>query len=214
MLALSKFNFILLSAGRSERMGFDKATLDFHGQPWIQAQLQEIAKSESIAQILVVANPLNKSQIQKIVAELGELKPIHVLENGLPGADTFSSLLIALRAMRSGMVSPMETPQNCAVMVSPVDTPQSCAVIDALGAEIIADIEALLPECQGKKGHPVGLGAALIDDLINGKATRLDFYLKSLPTGQVKTVQVEDPRISLNLNTREAWSEFLANGNF
>lgn len=193
------YSFVLLAAGRSERMQTDKALLDFHGKPWIQHQVEQIKKSPIISQIYVVTNPSNISLIRPAIAP-----PVKILENSQKDADTFSSVMIGLKSAT----------KSDGIFISPIDVPIDGEIIDRLGnATREKSCKVISPEHSGKKGHPVLLLQRAVAELLieNSRFERLDFYIRSLKEEESLSVPVDNPLIHLNLNTPNAWSDFLKN---
>lgn len=188
-------NFILLAAGNGTRMGLNKALMDYKGQPWILKQLEQIAEV-GFQNITVVTNPQSEVELEKILTNF--TPKVLVLTNPAPDQGPFSSLQLAVAA----------TPED-ASFVSPVDVPLKAATLRKLRQAWLqhGHLEALVPSYQERKGHPVILSTALHREILNLSAdnpeARLDFILKAVPENKKRTFPVDDPFVSLNLNTPE-----------
>lgn len=183
--------FVLLAAGGSTRMGRSKALLDCGGRPWLQVQAEAIlAQTEGPVRVVLSpeADP-EKALVARLPGAVAVLNPD-------PSRGPFSSLQCGLEAL-SGPV-----------FVGPLDCPVA-PVLDLLRLE--AGAEAAVPLFEGRGGHPVLLGPALVARLRDldpaAPEARLD---RQLRRAMVHHVRVQDCRVRLNLNTPEAWKAFLS----
>ena len=75
--------------------------------------------------------------------------------------------------------------------------------------------EIVLPNYQGKNGHPIKMKPSSWNNLVQLKPTekdsRLDFQLKKVIPAKISIVEVLDRAIILNLNTKKDWKSFLEN---
>jgi len=183
--------FILLAAGQSSRMGQPKALQDYHGQPWLRAQIEAI-RAQTQGPIRVVLGPQGERESQLLEGVEG----VQTVLNPAPQRGPFSSLQVGLE----GLPGP--------VFVGPLDCPVA-PVLRILFPSMDPDDEAVVPTHQGRGGHPVLIGPTLVGRLLELEAgapeARLDLALKRSRT---RRVEVEDARILLNLNTSEAWQAF------
>ena len=62
---------ILLAAGSSVRLGFDKVWADLNGQPLIAHPLRVLAETPVVETIVVVTRPGSEKRIEELAAELG-----------------------------------------------------------------------------------------------------------------------------------------------
>lgn len=188
-------NFILLAAGNGTRMGINKALMDYKGQPWILTQLRQIA-DVGFQSITVVANPSSEIELEKVLASF--TPKVLLLTNPSPDKGPFSSLQLAVAA----------TPED-ASFISPIDVPLKATTLKKLRQAWLqhGHLEALVPAYQDRKGHPVILSIPLQREILNlsvdNPEARLDFILKALPENKKRIFSVEDPFVSLNLNTPE-----------
>lgn len=187
-------NFLLLAAGRSQRMGANKALMLFQGKPWIQHQLSEILEA-GFKHILVVTNRESAEAIEEITAQY---KSVQICINHTPDLGPFSSLQVGL----------LEN-ANAPLCVSPIDSPVRGSSLRALQSawEDCKSIDALIPTYQGQKGHPVILSVAMQQTLLSlspeDPESRLDFALRQLAADKRKLFEINDELIPLNLNSPE-----------
>ncbi len=181
--------FILLAAGRSERMGRPKGLLDFHGRPWVEAQVEAI-RAQGAKPVLVLGR-----DAEAYAPVLDSLR-VQVWRNSDPGRGPISSLLTGLAELAGP------------VFTSPIDVPVAPVLDLLLGA--LGEAEAVVPVHGGRGGHPVLLGQPLVERLRGlfpmDLEARLDHQLRRAHTLRV---EVPDERVLLNLNTPEAWEAYL-----
>lgn len=188
-------NFILLAAGQGQRMGGNKALMPFNGQAWIRTQIGQILEA-GLQNITVVTNSESESALEELLADF--VPKIQILTNLHPEQGPFSSLQLAVAA------SPEE-----ATFLSPVDVPLKSVTLKKLRQAWLqhGHLAALIPAHKNRKGHPVILSTELQRSLLklapDHPESRLDFILKALPESEKRTLDLEDPFISINLNTPE-----------
>jgi CTP:molybdopterin cytidylyltransferase MocA len=188
-------NFILLAAGHGQRMGGNKALMDYQGQPWILAQLQQLTEV-GFQSITIVTNAESEAALEKLVEN--HSAPVLILTNPHPEQGPFSSLQLAIAA----------TPEDTS-FVSPVDVPLKAATLKKLRQAWLqhGHLDALIPSHQDMKGHPVILSVDLQRNLLqlspDSPEARLDFILRALPENKKRIFNVEDPFVHMNLNTPE-----------
>lgn len=185
--------FVLLAAGRSRRMGASKALLDFHGRPWLVAQVQAI-RAQTSGAIRVVLGPQNQEEAELLRGE----DSVQVVLNSEPDRGPFSSLQAGL----GGLPGP--------AFLGPLDCPVA-PLLESLHQALLPGLEAVVPTFEGRGGHPVHLSTGMIARLLSldpgGPDSRLDVQLRS---ARVRRLEIADPRVTLNLNTTEAWQRYLA----
>ena len=192
---------VILAAGKSHRMGKAKGLLDYKGEPFILTQIGKI-KEIGIDDIIIV---LGKDH-QTYLNHVPELNKYEIVVNTKPERGQFSSLQCGLEKAVSI--------NKKAVFVLPIDVPcPEREVWYNLGFSLLKDKkEVVVPEYQGKKGHPVLLNINFIEYLLSLDETssRLDEEIKKLEgKKKVGIISVQDRKITLNLNTIEAWKKYL-----
>jgi molybdenum cofactor cytidylyltransferase len=187
-------NFILLAAGRGQRMGSNKSLMLFHGEPWVQFQIRQIEEA-GFHEILLVTNPESAEALEEIT---GKHTHVKIFINPDPMRGPFSSLQIALK--ENG---------DHAAFVSPIDAPLKATTLKIMMEAWLRleNIDALIPSYKDRKGHPIILSSELQRRLqkkpLEEKDSRLDMILHQLPVNKKKILTLEDPFIPLNLNTPE-----------
>ena len=200
--------FVLLAGGKSERMGVDKGLLKFKHTFWILEQLNRISKTgvKTVyiglgfnSQHYFDAIPWLKDSLSNNV-DYQELK-IKTIVNATPELGSFSTLQTVLKNINSA----------CDVLVNPVDVPLLNS--DELNKIISAKNNIVIPNFEGKNGHPIKIGAGFWQKLvslnISEENSRLDLQLKKATPEEISILKVNDASIIKNLNTKTAWISFL-----
>jgi molybdenum cofactor cytidylyltransferase len=145
---------VVLAAGRSERMGTQKLLLPLGDQPVIVRVVDELLSSP-VEQVLVVVG----REGERIRGALRDHAVTFVTNPDLEG-DMLSSVRCGLRAV----------PPACeAILVALGDQP---GISTALVGEMIRsfrrdDSRIVVPECDGRRGHPLLFSAQLCHEVLH-----------------------------------------------
>lgn len=202
--------FILLAGGKSERMGITKGILEYKNTYWILEQLNRISKAQ-IAEVRIGLG-FNYQHYFKAIPWLAEAQTtfvyfkemkVSVVINPNPEWGSFSTLQTVLEKIDA----------NPAVLISPIDIPIPNATV--LKEIIKIENKIVLPNFEGKNGHPIKLSASFWKSLpqLDPKEenARLDFQIKKTKSNEITQVAVNDASILKNLNTPIDWADFLKN---
>lgn len=192
---------LLLAAGESERMGAPKVLLDWHGQPLLAHQLQQIQKSDLGECVVVLGR------------DFEALEP-HVRRPFRPGwkSRPVRNPRFAegkCTSIRVGLASLLARPD--AILIASVDQPLDHRLIDALllagKQEWAAAGEPegrtiILPVFEGRRGHPPLFRGTLLPELLGVQEETLGLrtVVRRLPE-RVREIPWDSPQILLNLNT-------------
>jgi molybdenum cofactor cytidylyltransferase len=205
---MALLSLILLAAGKSDRLGFPKPLITVDGVPLIAWQLRRFCAAGGSRAIVVLG--YHADPIRPAIPQVDGLK-VEVIRNPAPERGPFSSLQLALGALST------LAPSGAGAFVLPIDVPgPGPAVWRQLAIAASARTPAVIPTYEGHGGHPVALSAttcaALLQVPLSGEDARLDRQLARL--GAMR-VPVDDPAVTLNLNTAgdwEAWGNGRAAG--
>lgn len=176
---------IVLAAGGSSRMGSPKALLNAGGRPLIVRHLE--ALSPYFPRVAVVLGH-EFERIRTVIPKEFAM----VLNDRWREGEMIDSLILALTVLEV----------EGAVCVTPVDAPPA---EPATLKRLLAFGAPCVPcTSEGEAGHPVLIGAVQVRQLRRSPAPE---SLRSILTG-VSQVVVEDPWLTLNLNTPEAWASY------
>jgi len=208
------FPLILLAGGKSSRMGSAKGLLCYQGRFWLLEQLRQFAEAGGRRVVIVLgfqslqyieAIPWLGKAVKKTVSYRG--LDVLVCINPVPEKGPFSSLQFGARRLFSS-----DFPGG--VFVLPIDVPAPERMVwKALAAALAPSTVVCLPRCQDRGGHPVLLSATFLDQILaespDSADARLDRRIGKLDPESVERVEVDDVRISMNLNTPERWQTFV-----
>jgi molybdenum cofactor cytidylyltransferase len=196
---------VILAAGESCRMGRDKALLPWPpappgvvaGETFISATIRVFAPH--VDMILVVAGK-NEPDLAPIVYAHGA----SLVLNPEPSRGQFSSL-------QTGLQEVLNRGRDAA-LITLVDRPPARA--DTLQVLLSAFERALgrwkwavIPEYQGKHGHPVLVGRELIEAFLRAPDSSNARDIEHANSGKIEYVAVDDPLVTVNVDTPEEYAE-------
>ena len=192
---------LLLAAGDSERMGSPKALLDWHGQPLISHQLQQIQKSDLSECVVVLGRDFDTLAplVRRSFRPGWKARPVRNPRYA-EGKST---------SIRVGLSSLLMRPD--AILIASVDQPLDRRLIDALLLagrkewDAAGDAPArsiMLPSFEGRRGHPPLFRGALLPELLGVQEETLGLrtVVQRVPE-RVLEIPWNDPGILINLNT-------------
>ena len=222
---------VILAGGRSSRMNFNlKGLLNFHGKLWIYEQIERFQYAGGKKIVFVFGHEfetyLNALQVsiknEKCWMEYNGIS-FSFLINPAPELGQFSSFICAAKYFlhepalfpdhltRQDM--PPEEKISQGIFLLLIDTPapskNTWAIIDNFNKQ---NISAVIPVYKKKKGHPVYLSADFLRKVIPvapGADYRLDRQIQKLAPDDVHYIDVDDEDIITNLNSMDAWNQYL-----
>jgi molybdenum cofactor cytidylyltransferase len=195
---------VILAAGESTRMGTDKALLPWPpaaagapptGQTFLSAAIKAL---EPFSETVIVVAGNNEPNLAPVVYANGA----SLVRNPDPDRGQFSSLQVGLQEVLSH--------GRDAAMVTLVDRPPAGAsTLQALCSaftEAASAVWAVVPEYNGKHGHPFLLAREMIEAFLKAppSATARDIEQQNLQ--HVAYVVVADPLVTLNIDTPEEYA--------
>jgi molybdenum cofactor cytidylyltransferase len=203
MIRSPSFAGVILAAGKSSRMGRDKALLPWPPATGAQA-LNETFLSSAIrslsraADFVLVVVGKNEAALAPMVYANGA----SLVVNPDPGRGQFSSLQVGLHEVLNH--------GRDAAIITLVDRPPAAAatVQNLLGVFEGADqnIWAVVPEFSGKHGHPYLVGREMIEAFLRVPATSTARDIEHEHQEHIQYVRVDDPFVALNVNTPEDYA--------
>ncbi len=176
---------VVLSGGRSARMGTPKALLDFRGQPFV-VRILEVLEALDLKTRVLVLGP-DAARIRAAVAAHDCL----IVENPDVDGGPIASLRKALEALQP--VRP------AAILVWPVDLPHvRLATVERLiEAHERGRPKAVLPVFGDRRGHPVIWDEALFGELAESPAATEEGARAVLHAhgAEVSQIAVDDPAV-------------------
>jgi len=210
MTAASKLCGLILAAGESSRMGTDKALLPWPpALPGIVASSGQTLLSAAIsafkpfAEAIVVVAGKNADNLAPVVLANSAL----LVRNPAPERGQFSSLQVGLREVLARGYN--------AAMIVPVDCPPlSAASLERLCASfeqaLSAGKWAVAPENNGKHGHPLLAGRALIEAFLQAPSTSDARAVKRTCAQAIEYIPVPDALVRPDVNTPEEYAALAA----
>ncbi|PCH53595.1 MAG: hypothetical protein COC22_02200 [Flavobacteriaceae bacterium] len=203
--------FALLAGGKSERMGVDKGLLKYQQTFWILEQLNRISKT-TISEVYIGlgynyhhyfdAIPWLENSLKNDVDFQG--MKIKMILNKNPEMGSFSTLQTILKKI--------DATKN--VVLNHIDIP----ILNQKELQKIIETKnrVVIPNFEGKNGHPIKIDSSFSKQLISlkvdDKNARLDFQIKKLNPIKISKIKVFDSIILTNLNTTKDWAYFLNKG--
>ena len=188
---------VILAAGESSRMGRDKALLAWppgSGRSTFLSATIELLQAPS-DMVIVVAGK-NADSLRPIVyAAAG-----YLVENRHPERGQFSSLQIGLQEVLNR--------GRDAAIVALVDRPPAQPGTLARLCEAFSDAYengkwAVVPEHDGRHGHPILIGREMIEAFLRAPSTSNARDVEHSLPAHILYVPVDDPNVVANVNTPE-----------
>jgi molybdenum cofactor cytidylyltransferase len=181
-------------------MGRDKALL-----PWPPSSTSDTFLSSAIrlffsnVEVVIVVVGKNEAALSPIVYANGAA----LVVNPDPDRGQFSSLQVGLQEVRNR--------GRDAAMFTLVDRPPvRAATIETLQSAFARAVAkrkwAVIPEYEGKHGHPILIANAMLEAFLEAPETATAREVESARRSQIEYVPVDDPLIALNVNTPEQYA--------
>jgi molybdenum cofactor cytidylyltransferase len=191
---------VILAAGESSRMGRDKALL-----PWPPSSTSDTFLSAAIklffpyVDVVLVVVGKNQAALSPVVYANGA----SLVVNPDPERGQFSSLQAGLQEVRnrgrdSAMLTLVDRPP---VRASTIETMQ-----EAFERAIAKRKWAVIPEYQGKHGHPILIANEMLEAFLEAPETTTARDVESAHQDQIEYVPIDDPLVAANVNTPEQYA--------
>jgi len=199
------FCAVILAAGESTRMGRDKALL-----PWppIMPGTEYTAESFLSAAIRTL-NPFNDMVIVVVGKNEQNLAPIiyasgaSLVRNPAPERGQFSSL-------QTGLHEVLNQGRDAATITLVDRPPVALSTLKTLHnafETVVAQGKwAVVPEYEGKHGHPFLIGREMIEAFLQADASSMARDIEHQHQAQVEYVAIDDPFVALNVDTPEQYT--------
>ena len=194
------FSALVLTAGRSQRMGSHKAWLRFGGQTFLERIARACVEGGADRIVIVVGSKDRDSElvssrdVKKILGPLMKQGKITITE-GDPDGFPIDSIRAGLRAVPSGHH----------LLLWPVDHPfASPELVHQLkGVLRGAPDRLVLPIVSGRRTHPILMGADVARELFHDIADLGAHRVVHRDSSRVIEIPWSDPRMGCNINTPE-----------
>jgi len=208
----SGFVGLILSAGESTRMGREKALLAW---PPVAGGGDSNAKQTFLSAAIASLSPFcdmvlvivgkNETTLTTIV----HANSAALVRNPSPERGQFSSLQVGLQEV-------LNRGRDAAIITLVDRPPASPATLEQLLAVFKVRIRkcwAVVPEYQGKHGHPIIVARELIEAFLKAPAGATARDVEHQHVQHIEYVQIADPFVTMNLNTPEDYAA-LASSSF
>jgi len=180
-------------------MGEDKALLQFGGRSFLAGAIQLL---QSACDFVVVVTGNNTDLLRPVIYQ----NSAYVVHNRQPERGQFSSL-------REGLQAVLDRGRDaaCVTLVDrPPARPETLAALKVGFMNTVPEqIWAVIPEFQGKHGHPVIFGREMMEVFLRSDPDDNAREIEHEYQSRIQYVQVDDSRVVLNINTPEDYSSFL-----
>ena len=187
---------LVLAAGRSERMGRRSSCCPFGGVTLIEHVVRTLTRSRLGKDVVVVLG----DRAMDIVKRISGL-PVRLAYNPDPEGDMVSSIRCGL-----AYIEPDQ-----AIMIALGDQPLvTTGIVNRLIDEYEGRPEGMvLPEHEGKRGHPMILSPAYREEILFESMPDGLKALRDRHSGSVRTVPVDSDAVLVDLDYRSDYEEAL-----
>jgi molybdenum cofactor cytidylyltransferase len=193
---------IVLAAGSSARLGRPKALVDFDGRTALHLVLGALRAAGVVKGVVVVGE--DAAAIERAV----DVRPFELAGNPEPAAGRTGSIQVGLNALAAAGGG------RDSALLWPVDRPlastSTLGAILAAAAQAGDDVGWVAPRCDGRRGHPVLLRAAVLPFVRRaGPGESLRDVLRASGLGALD-VPVDDAGIHVDIDTADDAARALA----
>ena len=195
---------VILAAGESTRMGTDKALLPWPpvapgslptGQTFLSAAIQAL---DPFSERVIVVVGKNEANLAPVIYANGA----SLVRNPNPERGQFSSLQTGLREVLSH--------GRDSAMVTLVDRPPATAAtlntLCSAFAEAPIELWTIIPEYNGKHGHPFLVAREMIEAFLKAPPTMTAREIEHQNLRHVSYVAVDDARVTMNVDTPDDYA--------
>ncbi len=190
---------LILAAGTSSRMGTDKALLPWRNGTFLSAAIHTLVATTELVVVIAGRN-------QQVIAPVVYSTSAFLAINPNPEEGQFSSL-------RTGLNEVLGRGRDTAI-ITLVDRPSpAVATIERLKQVFLAapdNIWAVVPEFDGRHGHPFIAGREMIEAFLRAPATSNAREVEHALPGHILYQPVDDPLVAVNVNTQEDFQQLLS----
>jgi molybdenum cofactor cytidylyltransferase len=202
------FAGVILAAGESSRMGTDKALLPWPPQIVGQEPSKETFLSAAIRSLTLATDfiLIVTGRNEAALAPIAYANGASVVTNPDPSRGQFSSLQVGLHEV-------LNRGRDAAVITLVDRPPVSAATVQLLRDAFEfapQDIWSVVPELDGKHGHPYLVGRELIEIFLQAAATASAREVEHRYQDHIQYVAVDDPFVAVNINTPEDYAALAA----
>jgi CTP:molybdopterin cytidylyltransferase MocA len=194
MVRAPSFAGVILAAGESSRMGRDKALLAWQGRTFLEAHIVAL---QMHTDFVLAVGGRNSSSLQPFV----DAQAAFLVQNPAPERGQFSSLQVGLREV-------LNRGRDAAIIAlvdRPPARPETIASLRRAFEASPRDVWAVVPECEGRHGHPLVAGREMIEAFLSASSGTTARDVEHAYRQHILYVPVADPLVVANINTPEEY---------
>ncbi|MFL6300198.1 MAG: NTP transferase domain-containing protein [Terriglobales bacterium] len=196
------FAGVILAAGDSTRMGQDKALLPWEGGTFLSAAIDLLKR---VTELVIVVGGKNTNSVLPTIYQTGAF----ITENHHTDRGQFSSLQIGLQEV-------LNRGRDTAI-VALVDRPAPhLKTVQAIKRHFLESLQngawAVVPEFEGKHGHPFVAGREMIERFLRAPQEATARDIEHAAQQHISYLKVNDPLVIANVDTPEQYQELGQNG--
>lgn len=180
-------------------MGSDKALLPWRNGTFLSAAINTL---QAVSELVIVIAGRNQQAIAPVIYSNGAF----LVANPNPDNGQFSSLRIGLNEVLAR--------GRDAAIITLVDRPApDVATIELLKQTFLAapdHIWAVVPEFDGRHGHPIIAGREMIEAFLRAPATGNAREVEHAHQEHILYLPVADPLVAINVNTQQEFQQLLS----
>ncbi len=173
-------------------MGRDKALLPWRGGTFLSWAIRTL---QAVTELVIVVAGANEENLAPIVND----EAAFLVRNSDSAQGQFSSLRIGLRSV-------LDRGRDAAI-VTLVDRPAPAVeTVETIRNAFVnagENIWAVVPEYEGKHGHPVAIGREMIEAFLRAPASSCARDVEHANQAHILYLKVDDPLVVANVDTPE-----------
>src|SRR3954465_1026346 len=196
------FAGVILAAGDSTRMGQDKALLPWQGGTFLSAAIDVL---KPVTEMVIVGGGKNPNSLLPTIYQKG----VFITENHHTERGQFSSLQVGLQEV-------LNRGRDTAI-VALVDRPApQLKTVQAIKRYFLESLPsgawAVVPEFEGKHGHPFVAGREMIERFLRAPQDSTARGVEHAAQQHISYFPVNDPNVTMNVDTPEEFERLAKNG--
>jgi molybdenum cofactor cytidylyltransferase len=192
-MALSpSFAGVVLAAGTSSRMGRDKALLSWRGGTFLSWAIRTL---QAVTELVIVVAGENEENL----APIANAEAAFLVCNPDPAQGQFSSL-------RIGLENVLDRGRDSAIVTLVDRPPPAIETVEKIKNAFVnagENIWAVVPEYEGKHGHPIAIGREMIEAFLRAPASSSARDVEHANQSHILYLKVDDPLVVANVDTPE-----------
>jgi molybdenum cofactor cytidylyltransferase len=192
MALAPSFAGVVLAGGSSTRMGQDKALLLWQGGTFLSSAIRVL---QPLTDLVIVVAGANEENLAPIV----NAEAAFLVRNPSPERGQFSSL-------QRGLEEVLNRGRDAAIVTlvdRPAPSPQTVELLRDEFLKANDQIWAVVPEFNGKHGHPIVIGREMIEAFLRAPASSSARDVEHARQDHIRYILVSDPYVAVNVDTPE-----------